>query len=846
MKSYDTEPRDNMAVQSSLEEGSEVKQSQASAENIEKASEVAEPEVSVSDVVDRETEVDERHSNPMPPDEHAAVEDDADAKNEQPDTHTLIHPGGVSDGDEDDEDSEGEQPQRRIFSPPTRSQLLEWLPFWGIILLAAILRFWGLGDKPLHHDESLHAYYAWQLMINDLQNWASCFNGVNAGCYRYDPLLHGPFQFHAIAFVYQISQWLHAPDNGVNTTTVRIAAATLGTVIVGLPYFLRDYLGRIGALLASFLLAVSPSMVYFSRFAREDIYLVCFTFLMVVAVARYVRDRKMSWLVLSAAAFSLAYATAEATFLTIAIFGSFLGALIAWELGKRWPLRARVSPDVAFRNYLPETGGSVAVALYFLIFLPIAKIGLSILSNLSVYITDPKNVATSDLFVQNLKNNTVMVVPWIGIILGVYVLSILVREMLGKIPPPGRRGLAKRVDPEQQPLLDSIVTMPWTHWFFALLCAWAIFLLLFTALFTNIRSGIGDGIWQGLYYWLQQQVARGGQPWYYYLLLIPLYEQVGLVFGLVGVVRSLLRPTRFRLFLVYWFVGNFFIFSWAAEKMPWLMILIAMPMLLLAAIGLEPAVVKVVQLVKERLPRRETASPHGQETPELASRSLPKMGLRSSGGVIITCVLAVMLLVLTLQNMYQVTYVHYADGPREMMIYVQTTTDVNTVMTKIDELDLKVNGGHHQLTIGVMKNAGWPFYWYLRNYPNACFNFPTYCSVKNPSIIIGAQDDSFLSSYMTQYLTRQYKLRSWWDEGYKPAPCVPSKTVTCDSSQTWGGVGPGLWLSYGDNPPPGAGFNLGLAVKNIWNWWWYRKPIGSTDGAYYITVFVQKGLGVEP
>ncbi|MBV9615013.1 MAG: hypothetical protein JO031_06135 [Ktedonobacteraceae bacterium] len=167
-------------------------------------------------------------------------------------------------------------------------------------------------------------------------------------------------------------------------------------------------------------------------------------------------------------------------------------------------------------------------------------------------------------------------------------------------------------------------------------------------------------------------------------------------------------------------------------------------------------------------------------------------------------------------------------------------------MTKINELDLKVNGGHHQLTIGVMKNAGWPFYWYLRNYPNACFNFPTYCSVKNPSIIIGAQDDSFLSSYMNQYLTRQYKLRSWWDEGYKPAPCVPSKTVTCDSSQTWGGVGPGLWLSYGDNPPPGAGFNLGLAVKNIWNWWWYRKPIGSTDGAYYITVFVQKGLGVEP
>ena len=122
--------------------------------------------------------------------------------------------------------------------------------------------------------------------------------------------------------------------------------------------------------------------------------------------------------------------------------------------------------------------------------------------------------------------------------------------------------------------------MPWTHWFFAVLVGWTVFLVLFTVLFTNIKNGIGDGIWQGLYYWIQQQqVARGGQPWYYYLMLIPLYEQIGVVFGLVGLVRCLVRPTRFRLFLAYWFVGNVFIYSWAAEKMPWLMIHMTMPMI---------------------------------------------------------------------------------------------------------------------------------------------------------------------------------------------------------------------------------------------------------------------------
>src|SRR5216683_1867729 len=214
------------------------------------------------------------------------------------------------------------------FSPPSREQLLNWAPFWGVIFLGALLRFWALGDKPLHHDESLHAYFSLQLMHN-MENWISCFSPASS-CYHYDPLLHGPFQFHAIAFVYQLSQLLGAPDHGINTTTVRIAAATLGTVIVGLPYFLRDRLGTIGAWLACFLLAISPSMVYFSRFAREDIYMACFTLLLVVATARYLRTRKLSWLMWAVLAFSLSYATKEATFLTVAIFGSFLGALIAW------------------------------------------------------------------------------------------------------------------------------------------------------------------------------------------------------------------------------------------------------------------------------------------------------------------------------------------------------------------------------------------------------------------------------------------------------------------------------------------------------------------------------------
>jgi predicted membrane-bound mannosyltransferase len=746
--------------------------------------------------------------------------------------------------------------QTPVYKPPFGERLLAWAPFLGIILLGGILRFWGLGDKPLHHDESLHAYFSLQLMHN-MEAWLSCFN-PNVTCYRYDPLLHGPFQFHFIALTYKISQLLGAPDNGVNTTTVRILAATLGTLIVALPYFLRDYLGKWGALLACFILAVSPSMVYFSRFAREDIYMACFTLLLVVSVARYIRDRKIRWLILAALAFSLSYATKEATFLSIAVFGSFLGALIAWEIGVRWQIRSRFNSETA-PWYIPRTAASVAVLVYFVILGLVAKFFFGWLKALSIYVTDPKNTPAADLYVQGLKDKTVGIVPWLGILLGCYVLFILGREMLGRLPPPGRRGLAAKVDAQHQPVLDTILTMPWTHWFFAVLVAWTVFLVLFTVLFTNIKNGIGDGIWQGLYYWIQQQqVARGGQPWYYYLLLIPLYEQIGVVFGLIGVVRCILRPTRFRLFLVYWFVGNLFIYSWAAEKMPWLSIHITMPMLLLAAIGLEPALVTLVNLVKNSLSRSSK-----EKVPALVGESslpvIPVTASRKQVGVFagftafVGVVMAALLLLPTLHNMYEVTYVHSADGPHEMLVYVQTTIDVNTVMAKVDALDQKLYNGKHLLPIGLMNDATWPFAWYVRDYTNVCFNYPDGCSAtaKTYPVIITGGDNLYNSETQyagpgKNYLFNQYHMRTWWDEGYKPLPCVTTKTNNCTGQPTWGGVGVGLWLSYGDNPPHNAKFDPGLAAQHIWQWWWDRRAIGDTGGTYDMALFIQKGLGETP
>ncbi len=57
-------------------------------------------------------------------------------------------------------------------------------------VLAILTRFWGLGDRGMSHDESLHTYYAWSL--------------YKGGGFAHTPLMHGPFKFLLTAGVYSI------------------------------------------------------------------------------------------------------------------------------------------------------------------------------------------------------------------------------------------------------------------------------------------------------------------------------------------------------------------------------------------------------------------------------------------------------------------------------------------------------------------------------------------------------------------------------------------------------------------------------------------------------------------
>jgi len=295
--------------------------------------------------------------------------------------------------------------------------------------------------------------------------------------------------------------------------------------------------------------------------------------------------------------------------------------------------------------------------------------------------------------------------------------------------------------------------------------------------------------------------------------------------------------------------------------MPWLTIHITLPMMLLAALGVEPIVRTSVNFGKQFFSRQplhdekpaDQFATNGSLSP-IAPPARRRVGGLAGASALVALAFAGFLLAMTVHNMYEVSYIHPADGPHEMLVYVQTTTDVNTVMAKVDALDQKFYGGHHQMPIALTTDATWPFAWYVRDYPNICFDYPTGCPSwpKNTPVIISGGDNPYgmeqqyggtsSTGQPPLYAYHQYVMRSWWDEGYKPPPCIQTTTNNCAGQLTYGGVGPLLWLSYGDNPPNGAGFNLGLAAKRIWNWEWNRVAFGSTEGGYAMVLFIRTDL----
>nr|MBA3534253.1 TIGR03663 family protein [Ardenticatenales bacterium] len=192
----------------------------------------------------------------------------------------------------------------------------------GMLLLALLSRFWELGTRALHHDESLHALYSYYLYRD--------------GNYQHNPMMHGPVLFHLTALGYWIS-------GGASDFTSRLVPSMLGILLVWAPWKFRGWLGTSGALVASALILISPTSLYYSRFIREDVFAAAWTVLIVYGMWKYLEGGEDFHLYLMTAGWGLLFSQKETSFLTAFIFWTFLALVVGLRytgrLGRQVALR---------------------------------------------------------------------------------------------------------------------------------------------------------------------------------------------------------------------------------------------------------------------------------------------------------------------------------------------------------------------------------------------------------------------------------------------------------------------------------------------------------------------------
>jgi uncharacterized protein (TIGR03663 family) len=198
---------------------------------------------------------------------------------------------------------------------------------WITLLLAAIAsRYWNLGYRALHHDESLHAYYSYKFATGEIP-------------YVHDPLMHGPFLFFGNAIVYLLF--------GASDATSRYLPALFGVVLVGLPWLLRgrNFLGRWGALAASIMLLISPSFLYYTRYIRHDPYTSVGGLLLCIAIFRYLERPQRRWMIIAFACVAFLIANHEIVFAIVLAFIIVLWGRSSGVASARWFLSTWLPPD---------------------------------------------------------------------------------------------------------------------------------------------------------------------------------------------------------------------------------------------------------------------------------------------------------------------------------------------------------------------------------------------------------------------------------------------------------------------------------------------------------------------
>ncbi|MBN2589106.1 MAG: TIGR03663 family protein [Sedimentisphaerales bacterium] len=178
-------------------------------------------------------------------------------------------------------------------------------------IAALVLRLPRLDQRPMHGDEAVHAIKFGKLLEKNI--------------YKYDPYeYHGP----TLNYLTLIPASLSSADTltEVNEFTLRIVPVICGVLLILFILLISDGLGENASIFAAILTAISPAMVFYSRYYIQEMLLVCFTFGTIVSGYRYYRDRKIIWAILAGVFIGLMNATKETFIISL---GAMLLALAA-------------------------------------------------------------------------------------------------------------------------------------------------------------------------------------------------------------------------------------------------------------------------------------------------------------------------------------------------------------------------------------------------------------------------------------------------------------------------------------------------------------------------------------
>lgn len=180
--------------------------------------------------------------------------------------------------------------------------LNEWCMYLLFVLVGIGLRWILLDMRPLHHDESLHLIYGFY-----------SFDHPDQQFYKYDPMLHGPWLYNFLPLVYAVIGW--------SEWAARAPIALIGSLFLFVPLFFRQYFSKTAVLVLTAALSLSPTMIYWSRFLREDFWVLSW-WLLVAYGALLAPGRWRVALVFLGVV--LQFCTKENSFVTLAVIVGYL------------------------------------------------------------------------------------------------------------------------------------------------------------------------------------------------------------------------------------------------------------------------------------------------------------------------------------------------------------------------------------------------------------------------------------------------------------------------------------------------------------------------------------------